>query len=128
MIHDDVLKACDGLDGVNDGVLEDPTAAPFDFSALACKGADARRALRRPRLIRQGDDLAAQPPGSTDPIFPGYLSQGPSWSGTRWAARSRSRRRRPPSPNIVYGDRRGVPRASTRPRNWIASSPRIRAP
>jgi tannase/feruloyl esterase len=37
MIHQAVLAACDALDGVKDGVLEDPTRCHFDPAALECK-------------------------------------------------------------------------------------------
>ena len=40
LIHDAVLEACDPLDGVKDGVLEDPTRCKFDPKILECKGAD----------------------------------------------------------------------------------------
>jgi feruloyl esterase len=45
MIHEAVLKACDGLDGVTDGVLENPTRCNFDFNSLLCKGADGPTCL-----------------------------------------------------------------------------------
>ncbi len=35
MIHDAVLRACDAMDGVKDGVIEDPTKCAFDFSTLS---------------------------------------------------------------------------------------------
>lgn len=38
MIHDAVLNACDALDGVKDGVLENPTKCRFDYASLACQG------------------------------------------------------------------------------------------
>jgi feruloyl esterase len=37
MIHRAVLDACDALDGVKDGVLEDPTRCHFDPAVLECK-------------------------------------------------------------------------------------------
>ncbi|RPH58950.1 MAG: tannase/feruloyl esterase family alpha/beta hydrolase, partial [Acidobacteria bacterium] len=40
IIRNAVLQACDMLDGVKDGVLEDPTRCKFDPGVLACKGAD----------------------------------------------------------------------------------------
>jgi tannase/feruloyl esterase len=39
-IHDAVLQACDALDGVKDGVIEDPRRCHFDPKVLLCKGAD----------------------------------------------------------------------------------------
>jgi len=39
-IHDAVLQACDGLDGVKDGVLENPLACHFDPKVLQCKAGE----------------------------------------------------------------------------------------
>jgi feruloyl esterase len=41
MVHDAVLQACDGLDGVKDGVIDDPLRCRFDPKTLECKGGDA---------------------------------------------------------------------------------------
>jgi len=38
-LHKAALDACDALDGVKDGVIEDPTRCKFDPGAIACKGA-----------------------------------------------------------------------------------------
>jgi feruloyl esterase len=45
MVHRAVLQACDGLDGVADGVLENPRACAFDYASLQCKGADEPNCL-----------------------------------------------------------------------------------
>jgi feruloyl esterase len=45
LIQNAVLEACDALDGVKDGVLEDPTRCHFDPEALACKHGDAANCL-----------------------------------------------------------------------------------
>jgi feruloyl esterase len=37
LLHDAVLNACDELDGVKDGVLENPLACKFDPAVLTCK-------------------------------------------------------------------------------------------
>ncbi len=39
-VHAAALAACDALDGVKDGVIEDPTRCHFDPKVLECKGAD----------------------------------------------------------------------------------------
>ena len=38
-LHKGALDACDALDGVKDGVIEDPTRCKFDPSVVACKDA-----------------------------------------------------------------------------------------
>src|SRR5665213_1314807 len=45
LIHNAVLAACDGLDGVKDGVLENPTKCKFDPQMLACKEGDGPNCL-----------------------------------------------------------------------------------
>jgi feruloyl esterase len=39
-VHTAVLAACDALDGVKDGVVEDPKRCTFDPGVLECKGAE----------------------------------------------------------------------------------------
>jgi feruloyl esterase len=45
LIHKAVLEACDALDGVKDGVIEDPTRCHFDPKLLECKGGDSADCL-----------------------------------------------------------------------------------
>jgi feruloyl esterase len=45
MIHDAVLGVCDAMDGVKDGVLEDPTRCHFNPKVLECKGEDTPTCL-----------------------------------------------------------------------------------
>ena len=40
VIHNAVLAACDSMDGVKDGVLNDPRQCSFDPSTIVCKGAE----------------------------------------------------------------------------------------
>ncbi len=49
LLHNAVIKSCDGLDGVKDGVLEDPTRCGFDPFDLLCKSDDAPNCLTRPQ-------------------------------------------------------------------------------
>lgn len=44
-LHAAVLEACDTLDGVKDGVLENPARCRFDPKALECKGSDGPSCL-----------------------------------------------------------------------------------
>ena len=45
-----VLDACDALDGVKDGVLENPRACRFDVATLACKAGADNTCLTAPQL------------------------------------------------------------------------------
>jgi len=49
-IHEAVLQQCDALDGVKDGVLEDPAKCKFDPKALSCKEADMPSCLTAPQV------------------------------------------------------------------------------
>lgn len=44
-VHDAVIAACDALDGVKDGVLENPRKCSFDPKTIQCQGADATTCL-----------------------------------------------------------------------------------
>jgi Tannase and feruloyl esterase len=45
VLHDAVMAACDSLDGVKDGVLENPTRCKFDPNVVQCRGADGPTCL-----------------------------------------------------------------------------------
>lgn len=45
IVHEAVLKACDALDGLKDGLIQDPRKCKFDPKVLECKGADAADCL-----------------------------------------------------------------------------------
>ena len=50
MVHQAVLTSCDALDGVKDGVLENPIRCNFDFSALMCKSGDNAECLTKAQV------------------------------------------------------------------------------
>ena len=50
VIHKAVLDKCDGLDGVKDGVIENPARCSFDFATLTCKGDDRPDCLTREQV------------------------------------------------------------------------------
>src|SRR5262249_2955219 len=45
LIHTTAIAACDALDGVKDGILENPIRCNFDPHALLCSGADSPSCL-----------------------------------------------------------------------------------
>jgi feruloyl esterase len=50
LIHNAVLQACDTLDGVKDGVLENPRLCKFDPKVLECKAGDSAACLTTPQV------------------------------------------------------------------------------
>jgi len=49
-LNNAVLQKCDALDGVKDGVLEDPSKCKFDPKVLVCKDGDAATCLTAPQV------------------------------------------------------------------------------
>ncbi len=84
VLHAAVLEACDELDGVKDGVLENPTKCHFDPQKLLCKDADAPSCLTATQ-VEAARQLYAGPRDSRGKsLFPG-LERG---SETGWATLS----------------------------------------
>jgi feruloyl esterase len=50
MIHQAALARCDARDGVEDGLIDDPTKCDFDPKVLLCKGADGPACLTAPQV------------------------------------------------------------------------------
>jgi feruloyl esterase len=71
-IHNAVLEQCDALDGVKDGVLENPTVCKFDPKVLACKEGDSASCLTAPQVEAAGKLYAGPRNSKTgQPAFPG---------------------------------------------------------
>ncbi len=71
-IHDAVLRACDGSDGVTDGVIENPKACTFDPQMMACQAGDGPTCLTAPQV--EAARRMYQPlvnPRTKATIFPG---------------------------------------------------------
>jgi feruloyl esterase len=83
VIHRAVMDACDLLDGVKDGVLEDPTRCRFDPNVLLCAGPDTSTCLTAAQVeaARKIYGPARNPRTGTE-LFPG-LEPG---SELGWAA------------------------------------------
>jgi feruloyl esterase len=73
MLHQAVLSACDDLDGVRDGVIEDPRQCKFDPAALSCKGDDAANCLN-PHQVTTVREMLAGPHNlrTGEEIYPGF--------------------------------------------------------
>ena len=68
------VAACDALDGIADGVIDDPRKCQFDPSQLLCTGADSNSCLTAPQLTALEKIYAgARNPRTGQQIFPGYM-------------------------------------------------------
>ena len=106
MINKAVLNACDALDGVTDGVIEEPTKCKFDYATLLCKAGDSGDCLTKGQV--ESAKIMTSPlkdPKTGKTLFDGYLLPG---SELGWATLGG------PAPlglsisglqNIVFGDR-----------------------
>jgi hypothetical protein len=82
-IQNAALAACDALDGVKDGVIEDPTRCHFDPGILLCKAEDTDSCLTAPQVTALRK-LYAGGHNSHGQIFPGYSPGGEAEFGG-WA-------------------------------------------
>ena len=73
MIHQAVLDACDTIDGIKDGLINNPTRCHFNPNVLLCKGADAPTCLTAPQVEAAAKILTpAQNPRTGAEIYPTY--------------------------------------------------------
>src|SRR5258708_39631039 len=75
------LDACDALDGVKDGVIDNPPACHFDPSKLLCKGAESDRCLTAPQAAALKKIYASPRNSKGEQIFPGYSVGGETGGG-----------------------------------------------
>jgi serine/threonine protein kinase len=75
-IRDAVLAACDALDGVTDGILNDPRQCHFNPSVLVCRGADSDSCLTRPQVAQLGKIYTGLQTSNGEQLGPGYPPGG----------------------------------------------------
>jgi feruloyl esterase len=75
-IHAAVVNACDPLDGVVDGVIENPRACSFDPAVLECRGTDTADCLTRPQVESASAFYAAVTDPSTGALVMPGLERG----------------------------------------------------
>ena len=83
MIHQAVLAACDGLDGVKDGLITDPPRCRFDPKSLECRGHESVSCLTSAQVSAARAVMSpARNPRTGEEIFPG-LEPGTelAWAG-----------------------------------------------
>ncbi|HEY3840992.1 MAG TPA: tannase/feruloyl esterase family alpha/beta hydrolase [Bryobacteraceae bacterium] len=79
------LAQCDALDGVKDGVIENPTACSFDPSVLLCKRDETASCLTAPQLASLKTMYGGVSDAKGHRVFPGLSPGGEAeqggWSG-----------------------------------------------
>src|SRR4029079_10118582 len=72
-IHQAVLAQCDALDGLKDGLLDDPTRCHFDAKVLECKEGDVQVCVT-PKQVQSVNTILgpAKSPRTGEVIFPSY--------------------------------------------------------
>ncbi|MBW8838263.1 MAG: tannase/feruloyl esterase family alpha/beta hydrolase, partial [Gemmatimonadetes bacterium] len=72
-IHDAVLGACDAIDGLKDGLIQDPTRCHFDPHAIECKDGDAPTCLTAAQVVAARAVMSPAKDRKTGAeIFPGF--------------------------------------------------------
>ncbi len=71
VLHKAALAACDALDGVKDGVIEDPTRCRFNPKVTECKGADGPDCLTAPQVKTAEAIYAGAKFANGKQIYPG---------------------------------------------------------
>jgi Tannase and feruloyl esterase len=87
VIQKAAVAACDSLDGVSDGLVEDPRACRFDPAVLTCQGADGPDCLTAPQVTALRKIYAGpKNPRTGKQIYPGYSpgAEGARGSWTGW--------------------------------------------
>ena len=75
------LETCDALDGVKDGVIDDPTQCHFDPAKLLCKGEDAATCLTAPQVAALKKIYEGPHDSKGDQLLPGFSAGGEAGAG-----------------------------------------------
>jgi len=82
-IENAALAACDAIDGVTDGVIDDPARCKFNPAVLECKGADSDTCLTAPQIAALRKILSGPRNAKGDVVFPG-TPPGGAPGGNGW--------------------------------------------
>jgi len=81
-----VLEACDDIDGLKDGIVDDPRRCAYDIAKLQCRGEENDSCLTRAQLNGLSKIYAgAKNPHTSEQVFPGYM-QGSELEWSMWIA------------------------------------------
>ena len=88
VLHKAVIDQCDALDGVKDGVLENPTQCKFDPKVVLCKSGDGPDCLTAPQVEAARKIYAGASNSKTnEPLYPGFQPGSEAGWGASVAAR-----------------------------------------
>lgn len=76
-----VNAACDKLDGVQDGILNDPRQCHFDPASIECKAEDSDKCLTAAQVTSLKELYAGLQDSHGDQLFPGYVPGGEQGPG-----------------------------------------------
>ena len=85
-IENAALAACDAIDGVKDGVIDDPTKCHFNPDVLLCKGAESDSCLTAAQVGAMKKIYDGPKNSKGERLFPGYVPGGEAGPGgwSRW--------------------------------------------
>ena len=91
VLHSAVVAACDGLDGVKDGLIENPVACKFDPGVLVCKGGEEPACLTQAQVDTVRLIYSPIVDARTNLEIPG-LAPGSElgWTDMGWSASARA--------------------------------------
>ena len=81
MIHKRVMDQCDALDGLKDGVIDDPRKCNFAVETLLCKSRTGADCLTSPQLEALKKVIAGPRLSSGEQVYPGFPVGDPSLPG-----------------------------------------------
>jgi hypothetical protein len=80
-IESAALAACDALDGVKDGVIDDPTKCPFDPTVLLCKESETDSCLTAAQVGALKKIYAGPQDSDGNQVMPGFSPGGEAGGG-----------------------------------------------
>ena len=91
LLHRAVVAACDGLDGVEDGLIENPAACTFDPGVLACKAGEDSSCLTQAQVTTARTIYSPIVDAKTKEEIPG-LARGSElgWTALGWTESARA--------------------------------------